>query len=273
MSATSQTMSQARRLQHSALLENLTRAGFVGYGLVHLLLAWLALQIAFGAGGGDGDQSGALREIAAQPYGAALVIAVAVGFAAMTVWQAFEAAIGHRGEHGRRRVLERIASASRVVFYAYFAWTAFKVNKGVTSGGDQQQQGASDLMTTSSGGRWLVGIAGVTLALFGVGLAVYGWREEFKRHLLTGRMSARFQRTSVLLGKVGYLAKGIAYGIAGLLLIVAAYRFDARQTRGLDSALHKIAEQSHGTLLLTVVAAGIAAFSVFCFVQVRYRKV
>jgi hypothetical protein len=264
--------SSAQRAKHSKLLEWLTRAGFIGYGLVHLLLAWLALQIAFGTPAADGDQSGALRELAAQPFGSALVIAIAIGFVAMAIWQAFEAAIGHRSEQGNRRTLERIASVGRVLVYGYFAWTCFKVNKGATAGGDQQQQSAADLMA-SSGGRLAVGIAGVGLAALGVGLAVYGWREEFKRHLNLGQMPTAMRRNSVLLGKAGYLAKGVAYGIAGVLLAVAAYNFDPDKARGLDSALHALAEQPFGTLLLAVVALGIAAFSVFCFVQAKYRKV
>jgi Domain of Unknown Function (DUF1206) len=250
----------------------LVGVGLVSFGLVHLMLAWLALQIAFGTPAGDGDQSGALRELASKPFGSALVIAIAIGFIAMAIWQAFEAAIGHRNETGARRVLERVASVGRVIVYAYFAWTCFKVDKGAAAGGDQQQQSAADLMT-SSGGRLAVGIAGVGLAALGVGLAVYGWREEFKRHLNLGQMPAKLRDKSVLLGKVGYLAKGIAYAIAGVLLALAAYNFDPDKARGLDSALHALAEQPFGTLLLALVALGIAAFSVFCFVQAKYRKV
>jgi hypothetical protein len=268
----SSVSSNARRVQHSSLLEWLTRAGFIGYGLVHLLLAWLALQIAFGGADDSGDQSGALRELASKPFGTALVYAIAVGFVAMAIWQVFEAAIGHRDERGTRRTLERLGSVGRVLVYGYFAWTCVKVTRGASTGGDQQQQSASDLMT-SSGGRWLVGLAGLGLAALGVGLAVYGWREEFRRHLNTGTMSAQFRRTSVLLGKIGYLAKGVAYGIAGALLVVAAYNYDPEKARGLDSALHALARQQFGSVLLTLIALGIAAFSVFCFVQAKYRKV
>ena len=43
--------------------------------------------------------------------------------------------------------------------------------------------------------------------------------------------------------------------------------------RGLDGALRTLAEQDYGTLLLTLVALGIAAYGVFSFIQARYRKV
>jgi hypothetical protein len=56
-------------------------------------------------------------------------------------------------------------------------------------------------------------------------------------------------------------------------VIVAAVKFDPSQSRGLDSALHTLAAQNYGDLLLTVVALGIAAYGVFCLFQARYRKV
>ena len=69
MSATSTAGASAARAANSKPLEILARAGFIGYGIVHLLFAWLALQIAFGRPADDGDQSGALRTLAAQPLG------------------------------------------------------------------------------------------------------------------------------------------------------------------------------------------------------------
>ena len=48
MSLTRNAEATASRTANSRWLELLARAGFIGYGIVHLLFAWLALQIAFG---------------------------------------------------------------------------------------------------------------------------------------------------------------------------------------------------------------------------------
>jgi hypothetical protein len=45
------------------------------------------------------------------------------------------------------------------------------------------------------------------------------------------------------------------------------------KSRGLDAALHALVEQPFGALLLSIVAAGFAAFGVNCFFQFRYRRV
>jgi hypothetical protein len=66
--------------------------------------------IAFGSPPADGDQLEALHTLAAEPFGAGLIVLIVVGPVAMTIWQLFEAAIGHRDERGRHRAYERIAS-------------------------------------------------------------------------------------------------------------------------------------------------------------------
>jgi hypothetical protein len=38
----------ARQAVHSRLMEALTRFGFIAYGFMHVLVCWLALQIAWG---------------------------------------------------------------------------------------------------------------------------------------------------------------------------------------------------------------------------------
>ncbi|MGW4463528.1 DUF1206 domain-containing protein [Micromonospora sp. NPDC004704] len=263
----------ASRAANSPALAALARAGFVGYGIVHLLFAWLALQIAFGKAADDGDQSGALRTLAEQPLGRFLVIAIAVGLLAMAIWQAFEAAIGHTEDRGRERVLERVASAGRTLVYLYFAWTAYQVFNHANSSSADKQQALTEELMASSGGRWLVGVAGLALAALGIGLVIYGVKKRFEKHLNTGQMSPQTRTLSRRLGVAGYSAKGIAYGIAGILLVTAAVKYDPDQARGLDAALHTLREQSYGTLLLSLVALGIAAFGAFCFVQARYRKV
>jgi hypothetical protein len=265
--------SHAHKAADNPWLERLTRAGLIGYGALHLLFAWLVLRIAFGTAPADGDQSGALHTLAGKPYGAALIVALVAGLIAMTIWQIFEASIGHRDQRGRHRVYERLASAGRAAFYTYLAWTGIKVLKGKNkSTADLQEQASQDLMV-SSGGRFAVAAIGVTVAVIGAGLAVYGLTRKFEKHLKTSRMTAQVRQTIRRLGEIGYTAKGAAYGAAGVLLVVAAVNYDPDKARGLDAALRAMAAQAYGTWMLVVTAIGIAAYGLFSVVQARYRKV
>ena len=48
---------------------------------------------------------------------------------------------------------------------------------------------------------------------------------------------------------------------------------DPKQARGLDGALLEIAQRPYGEFLLGVVAAGLIAYGLYCFVQARYRRI
>jgi hypothetical protein len=71
----------------------------------------------------------------------------------------------------------------------------------------------------------------------------------------------------------GYTSKGIAYGIAGILIVTAAVKYDPEKAGGLDAALKALADRSYGPWLLGLIALGIACFGVYCFFQAKYRKV
>jgi hypothetical protein len=273
MTLTAQARSAATSAAGSKPLELLARIGFIAYGVTHLVVAWIALRIAFGEPAPAGDQSGALRTLTAQPGGRLLVVAACAGLAAMALWQLLEAAVGHISERGGTRTLERLTSAGRAVFYGYLAYTAVKVATGpAPSSADSQQTTTAKLMR-ESGGRTLVLLTGVAVLCFGAALVVYGLTKRFEKHLRTGEMSAGVRRAARRLGMVGYPAKGCAYGIAGALLIAAERTYDPGKARGLDTALRTLAAQPYGTWLLVAVAAGIASFAAFCLVQVRYRKI
>src|SRR3712207_8142212 len=81
----------AGRAGDSDALEHLARIGLIAYGVVHLLLAWLALQLAWSGGSGESaDQTGALATLAEQPLGRPLLWVVAVGVGALAGRQAAE---------------------------------------------------------------------------------------------------------------------------------------------------------------------------------------
>lgn len=263
----------ARRAANSSVLAGLTRMGFIGYGLLHLAVAWLAVQIALGRAGTEGNQSGAFRTLAAQPFGRFILIFSIVGLCAMAIWQLLLAAVGHQNKRGASRTFERVASAGRVVIYTALAYTAAQVVSGTSTSSAAQQQKATVGVMADPAGVWLVGLAGLGVLALGIGLVWYGWKRKFEAKLLMGQMSMHVRKLARRLGQLGYVAKGIAFGIVGLLLVDAAVTDNPSKSRGLDAALHTLVQQPFGVLLLIAVGVGFAAFGIYCFVQSRYRKV
>ncbi len=272
-SATSQVRYTASRAANSKPLEYLARGGFVCYGLIHLLFAWVAVQVTFGHSRQESDQTGALQKLASQPAGKTLVILVVIGMVALAIWQAFEAVIGESGAQDKEAIAERVISGARAIIYLWLAWVGVKVVRGAASSQAQNSENTTSHLMSSTGGRWLVGLIGLVVVAVGIGLIWYGLTKRFEKHLNTAQMSRTVRKTTRRLGMFGYPAKGVAYGIVGILLVAAAVTYDPNKARGLDGALKTLAGHGWGVWLLVLIALGFAAFGVFCFSQARYRKV
>jgi hypothetical protein len=268
----------AARAGDSDALEHLARIGLVAYGLVHVLIAWLALQLAWGSGSAEADQSGALATLARQPLGEPLLWVLTVGLVALALWQAAEIL---RWRHGlsasgdrRKQAWVRTGKAvAKTVIYLALAVLAFRYASGTAQSGSTStpQQTAAGVFGWPAG-RWLV--AGVGLVVLGVG-AYHVYKGVSKRFLKETDLHdcpAGITRAVTRLGQVGFPGKGVALGLIGGLLVWSAITFDAAKADGLDGALHLVLGAPAGQVLLTLIALGIAAFGAFCFVRARFPE-
>ncbi|HEV7650582.1 MAG TPA: DUF1206 domain-containing protein [Actinophytocola sp.] len=114
-----------------------------------------------------------------------------------------------------------------------------------------------------------IGVAIVLAALF---VAHHGWSKRFVEEHDYGSADRRTRTTIMRLGRTGYAALGGVYGIAGVLIVVAAVQAEPEKATGPDVALKTLAAQPFGPALLFVIAAGLTAFGVFTFFDARYRK-
>ena len=107
----------------------------------------------------------------------------------------------------------------------------------------------------------------------GAGYAVYrGITAMFLRELDLRGAGLRRSTLVTRIGQVGWVALGFAYAVPGVLLVVAAARYDPAQPTGLDSGLRAVADEPYGPVLLVVLALGLLAFALHCLFDARYRK-
>src|SRR3954469_20680016 len=182
---TSGAVSAAGRAGNSDALENLARIGMIAYGVVHLLVAWLALQLAWGGGGGEADQSGAMSTLAEQPFGKPLLWVLAVGLVALAAWQLAEVlryrtGLQGTGEAKKKAITKIVKSVSKTVVYAFLAVTAIRFATGGGKSSSAQQQETVAGVFGWPGGRFLVGIAALVL----IGVGAYHVRKGFNKHFL-----------------------------------------------------------------------------------------
>jgi hypothetical protein len=257
------------------LVDRMARLGLASRGLVYLLIAWIAVRIAFHRGNGQqADRQGALHEFAHNAAGKVLLVVMAIGFVGYAGWRLIEAAGCARRADGVDDWVRAGASAARGVLYAFFAGSTFltALSGSGGAGSDSTSEKATGGLLGEPGGRWLVIVAGVGFVIAGLALAVRGILRKFERGLDTRRMSAGFERGAAALGVVGQTARGVVFGVVGVFLVEAAASFDPQKARGLDGALRTLARGGWGQPLLLVVALGLAAFGLYSLVEARFRK-
>jgi hypothetical protein len=270
-------MGKANEAGQSDGLEHLARVGLIAFGLVHLLVAWLALQLAWGSGGESADQSGAMRTVAESSFGKPLLWVIAAGLIALAVWQAAELLRWRSGWSAsgktRTKALRKSGNALiKAAVYTTLAVLAIRFATGSGKSSSQQQQETTAGVFGWPGGQFLVGAAGLVLIGVGVWHIRKGYNKHFLKQIDTSDASPPALRLVTRLGQIGFPAKGVALALVGSLLCYAAITFDPSKAQGLDGAMRTILEAPFGRILLTVVAVGIAAFGAFCFVRARYPE-
>lgn len=246
------------------------RLGLVAYGVVHLLVAYTALRLALGDHSGTANQQGALGTLAQSGFGTVSLAVVAVGFGVLVVWQAVEAWRGHTRESNGKRTLKRLGSAGKAVVFLLLAVSAAQKALGERSGGRTDALTAQ--VMSAPGGRVLVGAVGLGVVAAGVYLCYHGLGRRFTERLDVQASQQDRRPLIVTLGAIGHVAKGVALGAVGALFVTAAVQFQAKESGGLDQALHTLLRQPFGPYLVGGVALGLGAFGLYCFAWARHHR-
>ena len=261
-------------VEQSRWVERSARLGLATKGISYLLVAILALNVAAGGGGETEDRQGALRAVADEPFGWALIALVALGFGCYAIWR-FVQAIFDRDDEGDdpQGLAKRAANLGEGCLYAALAVTAITILAGSSGGGSQEEDRATAVVLDWPLGRWLVGLAGAAAIGAGIFNAFRALSGSFREELREEAMHGLVRPWYIAFGVIGHLARAVVFGMIGFFLLRAAWQYDPDEAVGLDEALQKLAGESYGAFLLGAVALGLAAYGLFCLVQARYRDV
>ncbi|MEO8329246.1 MAG: DUF1206 domain-containing protein, partial [Candidatus Nanopelagicales bacterium] len=260
-STTSTAGATAQRASDSPWVKATARIGLAARGLVYILVGYIAIHIAFGTTSTQATQQGAFQTVARQPFGEVVLWVMVVGFLGYAVWRFIEAYTGPSTEtDDKKRNALRVVSAIRGIVYLGFAYGAAHI--AITSHSKSTASTAAGIMK-STGGQLLVGAIGVALIVAGIAMVIQGWRVDFEKELDTGRMGTTTRSVVEKLGRFGYIARGIVFGLAGYFVVQAAVNFNPKEANGLDVALRSVAQASYGTFLLLLIALGLIAFGLY----------
>ncbi len=259
----------ARQAANSEALDKAARLGFVAKGVVYALIGILAFQVALGDHERT-DQKGALHKVAEQPFGELVLWLMFVGFVAYALWRFSEAVWGRRNETDeRKRTAKRIGSAANGVVYLALGVLALRTATGSSS---SSQSAWTAKVLNHTGGQTLVVIAGLVIIAIAVALTWRGLQTDFEKHLKRSEMGHATYDAVRRLGQVGYIARGIVFGLVGVFVIKAAVDHQPGKARGFDQALKSVVQAPFGRVLLMACATGLICFGAYCLAEARYRR-
>ena len=260
------------RATDSDAFEYAARGGFAISGVLHLLIAFIILRIAFGSGG-NADQSGALATLSTQTGGTVILWVAAIGLVALGLWRVAEAIVGSKPGEGSGSnqddtpAWKRAKSAGLAIVNFAIALSAARFAMGSGKQSSQQNSGMSAQLMQSGWGKAL--LIAVALGLIGVG-GYHVYKGASKKFLKDLRVSGGTGINAVGVG--GYVAKGLVLAGAGVLVIVATLQADPSKASGIDAAVKALGNAPFGKFLLILAALGIAAFGVYSFVRARFGR-
>ncbi len=261
--------STARAAQDSTAFRVLARIGYVVLGILHVLIGGIAISIATGGGGENADQGGALQQIQQTPAGAVLLWIIVLGLFALAIWQIAEAVVENDPDT-KKKWAHRVKFLGTAAAYIAIGATALVYALGGHSESSDSSQTLSARLLAVPAGVALLVLVGLVVVGIGVAFVVQGVTKRFMKKLSSPSGTAR--TGIVAFGVAGYIAKGVAVGVAGILFVIAALTHDPEAAGGLDAALRSLAGLPFGAVILWVVGAGLILYGIFCVARARYAR-
>jgi hypothetical protein len=241
--------------------------------VVHILIGAIAFAVAFG-GKGETDQAGALKVIAGAPLGFIALWLIAITLWALGIWQVLEGILEREPSDDAQGVVkkwgQRIGKWGQAAIFLVLGLIAASVALGTHVDAENAAENASRGLLHIPGGPIVLALTGLAIGIGGITFIVMGVRRSFRRNVEIPEHGVG--RSIAGLGVAGFLAKGIALVVLGILLIVASVRSDADAAGGLDGALRALLGLAIGPLLVVIVGIGFIAYGLFCFFRARYAR-
>lgn len=258
----------AREAEANPAFRIAARAGYAANGILHLLIGGLVIAVGLGAAE-DSDQTGAFRAVAAVPLGALALWALAAGLVALGAWHLLQA-FAPRGLPVPRRVARIAVEAPQGIVFLAIGLVSASVALGARPHAEQAAEDVSQGVLTLAVGGFVLGTVGVAVAAVGVGFVWMGVRRSFRTKVRIPEGPGGLALTA--LGVVGFLAKGVALVIVGVLLVVAAVRVEPDTAGGLDGAVSALVALPAGPVLACVVGTGFLAYGAFTIFRAKFAR-
>ncbi|NTJ43932.1 DUF1206 domain-containing protein [Agrobacterium larrymoorei] len=249
--------------------ELLAKAGYAARGVVFVLIAGLALFS--GVSGSTPETKSAVSYLLDQPLGRVWVGLIGFGLLGFVAWRIAQSLADADG-HGRdgKAILIRSALLGSAITYvglaSYALGLAFHQSGGESGSGEK---GLAGWIMSQPFGSYLAIMVGLGFIVGGGVTAMKGVKRKFEKYVTVPQGNSFL----TYLCMYGLVARGVVFGITGVLFTYAGYRVDPQQAGSMADALEWLHQLPFGSALYTIVAIGLAAFGAYNLIAARYRTI
>ena len=256
--------------------ELIGRVGWIGKGVVYLLLGFLFLRIALSDRpeheGHEANQAGVLETIVGTRFGEWLLSALVVGLLLYALWRLFTVVLP--GDWSGRALLDRGGYLVSAIIYSFLCITAVDLltSEQPADADRREDRVVEDLVKdvlSTAYGRAMVVVAGLAVVVVGLVFAKKGIARSFRSELT--RLDGVDRSAIEQLGRIGWIARGVSMGLIGGFLIRAGWLHDSEDAAGLDDSIRQLTGSAWGSALASVVGGGFIAYAVFVLLSARHR--
>ncbi len=263
----------AKKAEYSPLMEAMTRLGYGVRGLIYMIMGILAFKVVLGKGGSFVTQKGAIAAIASQPAGRFLLWIVLVGLISYALWGVVRALLDplHKGRD-LKGLVTRFGFLVSAFGYSVLVPTTYGYIKGTSASSGSSIQKFIVQMMAKPFGRGVVGILGLAFIIGGLYQIYQGIKANFDRQFHVYAMTPGQAKTAIGVARFGTVARGVVYGVAGGLVLLAAIQANPNQPADLDAALATLLKLPYGIWILGVIALGLVAFGFYSMLSALWFR-
>jgi hypothetical protein len=254
-------------------VETYARIGIAAKGVVYILVGVLAAMAVFGLCGQTGGKQDAFRFVLEQPFGQLLLGLIILGLLGYVSWRFIQAFKNPEN----KKMSDRIGFFASGVAYLLIAIAGAgmlipSLSNGSSSSGGQGNETLAAKILEQPFGQVLLGIVAAIVIGKGVYQVYRAISGKFKGSIQENQMSTEERHIYMRTGRVGYLARGVVFGILGYFLVLAATQANASRAGGTGDVFSFLSSNG-GPYVLAIVAIGLACYGIFMFVKSRYRYI
>ncbi len=256
-------------------IEKLARLGFLAKALLYVTIGVLACAAALRLGGTPATGSrGAMAKLLDAPLGHVLLVIIAIGLFGYAAWRIIEGIVDpeHNGKKAKG-IAKRVRSLAVGGIHVALGISAIKLAWGDLSAANdgQQTQSWTARALATPGGEFALWAVAAGFVGYGLYQLYKAWKAKLNKRLALGQMEPRTQKYVIAASRFGIAARGIVFGVIGILVGRAVMNHDPRQARGVKQALLEIF--SFGRIPFLVVATGLIAYGIYQLINARYRRI